>query len=122
MGAVESRGKHCSRLVAEEVSTSKDDGLFAAAPLSESIKHLIAKLTMQEHARGEKDGRAEDDWITAQVDIHRALFYTRAQREVHLGFPAVKARDSARDSSAMHGLTKKIASEWQDECEAALAI
>ena len=71
-----------SRLVAQEIKTYKDDGLYAATPPLEA-KKLLMSMAMTEGIGIKGNKRMKLDFI----DVRRAYFNAEATREIYVKLP-----------------------------------
>ena len=100
-----------SRLVAQEVKTSKNDELFAATPPLEAKKMLLSMAVTEGIGFGKGYVKKVDF-----IDVRRAYFNAAARRTVFVKLPAEDAADGmcGRLLKSMYG-TRDAAQNWELE-------
>ena len=107
--------KYRSRLVARELNTHDQTGLFAATPPLEAKKVLFSMAMTQ---RGDQ----KEDKKLAFFDVSRAYFYAPATRNVYIKLPDEDAEPGmcGKLKKSMYG-TRDAAKSWEVEYQNTMA-
>ena len=94
-----------SRLVAQELNQSKRDDMFAATPPLEALRLVLSILAST---------RKQQHWKLDSIDIKRAYFHAKEQRDMYVRLPAGYHQDGmcGKLIKAMYG-TRDAASIWE---------
>ena len=87
------RPEYRSRLVAKEINTAYEDGLYASTPPLEALRWIISEAATIE------DGAAQEEKVILVSDVSRAFFEAPTTRKVAVILPDEALEETKKEQA-----------------------